>query len=619
MAERHRRRPGARGRVVRGRRGPAGRRWQAPASADVARDAAVMELIATHARDGLLIQDVRGRIEWANPAYARITGYDLEELRGRSPWELVVAPELRPSAEAIAAFRYDLDALERSGKEVWKNVRKDGSSFLNELTFAVFRGATEAESRVIVMSRDVTAEQAALAALKEAKDEIERRADTDMLTGLANRAKLARVLGETLRAGAEAGTATGLFHVDLDFFKEVNDTIGHAGGDLLLVHAAAALRSVAGPGDLAARHGGDEFVLIRAGLSGEEELARLAGRLAEALARPLTIAGRTVRARSSIGAAASPAGDRDAEALLHRADVALYEAKRSGRGRFTLYTPALGRAQEERLGLVADLAEALASEAIGIVLQPQVCLARGAVTGFETLVRWQHPVRGLLSPAQFLPVAEETGRLREIDALAMSRGLDALARLRARGLPAPRVSLNVSARTLARPDYLDLLKWETERRDLAPSDVALEILESVLILDPRDPPAVTIRALKRAGYTVELDDFGTGHSGLAQLAMLDVDAVKIDRSFVRRIGEDGACEAIVRGIAALAREIGVGVIAEGVETRAQAAFLLGLGITTLQGYGLALPMSPEDLAAWLRTLDIAALPAAADPGRIAAA
>lgn len=567
----------------------------------------VMEMIARNASDGLLIQDIYGHIEWSNPAYSRITGFSAEELQGRKPQELLLSPECEMSAESIAAFKYDIASGVLDSVETIRNVRKNGESFWNQLSFAVVEYDGSRESKIIIISRDVTEQIEREEDLKRAREETQFTAEHDALTGLANRVKLAKFMADALREASSTSGEVGILHIDLDHFKEVNDMLGHAAGDAVLVHAANVMKTHTRQEDLVCRFGGDEFIIVCPGVSGFPVLESIARRIVADLKTPMAWDGQKISFGSSIGIALSNDNSREQEELIRQADTALYEVKNNGRNGSLVYSDEIGEIVSRRTELSASLSQAIADNLIGVVLQPQFDLSTRTVTGFEALARWHHPQRGLLAPADFFGVAEKNGRMEDIDTVAIRGALDALCTLRDAGFPHLRMSINVSAQMLNRPEYVDELKWEVDRRDLSPKNVTIEVLETIAIGSGDIVARRAIFALSDAGFFVELDDFGTGYSGLANLARLKIHGVKIDRSIVQDAPKDPTAEVILKAMVRLCKDLDLTVIAEGVEEQEQAEFLQQIGVPTIQGFGIARPMSLENAVRWLKTADMNAM------------
>lgn len=563
----------------------------------------VIEMIARHASDGLLVQDIHSHIEWSNLAYSRITGFSAEELRGHKPQEFLLPAENAMSAEEIAAFKYDLSSGFPDSVEVIRNVRKNGEYFWNQLSFATVNYNDAKDPKIIVISRDITAQIEREEDLKRAKEETQFRAEHDTLTGLPNRLMLSSFLSDTLQKAGH-GNEVGILHIDLDQFKAVNDTLGHAAGDAVLVHAAEIMCNQVRENDLVCRFGGDEFIIVCPGIDSFPVLERMAKRIIANLKRPMIWEGQKIGFGSSIGIAMSGDHTRDQEELIRQADTALYEVKNNGRNGFLSYTEEVGALVSHRTELSASLRHAISNNQLGIVLQPQFDIRTKTVKGFEALVRWYHPRRGVLVPADFFDVAEINGCMEDIDTIAISGALDALRFIRNQGYPLLRMSINVSAQMLNRPGYVDKLKWEVDKHNLDPKDVCVEVLETILIQDGENTASRAISALSNAGFAVELDDFGTGYSGLANLARLKIDGVKIDRALIQDVPKDQTAQTILKAILHLCKDLGLSVLCEGVEHYEQAKFFQEIGGEHIQGYGVARPMSLECAMRWLQETDM---------------
>lgn len=420
------------------------------------------------------------------------------------------------------------------------------------------------------------------------QDQLRHQSQHDALTGLPNRAHFVRMLDDALR-GAESGQTTALLFCDLDRFKRVNDRLGHAAGDELLRQAAARIRGQLRPGDVVARLGSDEFVVLLAGdVEGEEQAMTVAYRLVTALDAMFRIDGREVRMTSSVGVAVHTGPDGRGERLLSAADAAMQEAKVRGRDQVVL----AGAVDQARVvpSLEAELAGAVGAGQLRLYFQPVISLAPGGgqiVVGAEALLRWAHPRLGLLAPGAFLPLAEEAGLVTDLDLWALGAACEALASWPQDCDPL-RVAVNLASSTLVDDRLLPTVRIELSRHGLEPDRLHLEVVESRSLADL---PGVieSLAELRQMGVRISLDDFGTGFSTLSWLQALPVDQIKIDRSFIMGLPAEGTPVALVRGVLALARELGIEVIAEGVEEPEQLALLRDLGCEMVQGYLLGRP------------------------------
>jgi diguanylate cyclase (GGDEF)-like protein len=447
---------------------------------------------------------------------------------------------------------------------------------------------------LLVLPLGLTVATAKLAA------EREERALVDELTGLANRTQLDHVVEERV-AGTEQPAVLCL--LDLDRFKEVNDTLGHATGDALLRAVAGRLRAACRDGDTVARLGGDEFAVLLdvPDLDAGEEVLQ---RLADTVRAPYDIAGAHLEVELSIGVALLPDHGRDLETALRRADLAMYEAKESGE-LVSRFRDELDRQTPSRLQLLADLRRALGAGELVLHYQPQVRIGTGELLGLEALVRWQHPVQGLLLPGAFLPYAERTSTMRELTETVLELAVTQLATWHAAG-DAVSVSVNASLHDLADQRFADRVADRLREHGVPPHLLCLEITEQALVSDPTRV-LTTLDALRALGVCLSLDDFGTGHASLTRLKRLPVDEVKIDRQFVVDLGTGGAADrAIVRSVIELAHACGLRTIAEGVETEEQHRTLADLGCDAIQGWVIARAMPPDELARWRATTSVAA-------------
>ena len=451
-----------------------------------------------------------------------------------------------------------------------------------------------------------------------ARDELARLANQDSLTGLANRHRFGTELG---RLGAGQGVAQrpcALLFIDLDNFKQINDTFGHGVGDQLLRQVGARLRSCVVEGDLLARLGGDEFALLTWRYADEASAAALAERLLALLAEPYQCENVLVESRTSVGVALAPRDGADPQALLRCADLALYAAKAAGRNTYRFFDLAMAESARSRVRLQQELGLALSTEQFTLHFQPQVHLQTGAVIGFEALVRWQHSERGLISPGEFIPVAEETGQIVSLGNWVLREAC----RIATQWPGELRVAVNLSAVQFRSSALIDQVDEVLQQTGLAPERLELEITESALIED-HDGAQATLVALRSRGVRVAMDDFGTGYSSLAYLRRFPLDKLKIDGMFVRSLDSDTDAQAVVTAIISLARALHLDTTAEGIETEEQLVMLRALGCDDVQGFLIARPMPAARVTDYLsRTQggqDQGTQAAVSDPSRSGAA
>jgi diguanylate cyclase (GGDEF)-like protein/PAS domain S-box-containing protein len=522
-----------------------------------------------------------------------VLGFVRAELLGRRPHELMPLGEER----AVEAW------LEKNaaGGSAWRSleyrsVTKSGAAIWLSVSAVAVRDPAGALAGWRGTAADITAR-------KQAEARIESLATRDVLTGLPNRWLLSDRVGQAILAAARGRSQLALLCIDLDRFKLVNDSLGHAAGDALLRAVAERLGGTLRREDTLARLGGDEFVLLWNGMKSNEDAAALAQRVLAILARPFTVEGRSLNVGVSIGVAVYPSDGRDFLELLRNADAAMYYAKESGRGTFRFFSPTLQQRSAARLTLENELRSALTRGELVLnwhpVLKGRAVRGSGQVVGAEALVRWRHPERGLLMPQEFVPLAEESGLIRAVGEWTLERALSQIGAWR-KSLPGePWFALNVSAAELAQGDaYFERLRNALRENRVEGSRLELEITERVL-MSHLAGNFETLRRIGGLGVRFAVDDFGTGYSSLAYLRLLPVDKLKIDRSFLRAIDSQPADEAIVRAIAALAKTLGLAIAGEGVESEAQLERLLALGCDEWQGHYFSEPLEAPAFEALL--------------------
>lgn len=428
----------------------------------------------------------------------------------------------------------------------------------------------------------------------------------DSLTGLANRQMFREMLDHTLARSQRTGSRCALLYLDLDRLKRINDSYGHTLGDQILREVASRLLASIRSADLVAhddslheevvaRLGGDEFTVLLTDLSRAEDAARVAARICAELGRPLQVTHVELVVTASIGIAIFPDNGADPETLLRHADMAMYAAKQRGRNTYEFFTEAMQQQAVERLSLEQDLARALESGQFSLHYQPQVDSASGRIVSAEALLRWQHPQRGMVSPVQFIPVAEETGLIVPLGEWVVLTACRQMAEWRQAGLPVVPVAVNLSAHNFRSDSLLTSIAHALESTGLPSSYLHVELTESAVMQEPA-AAMKTLGALKAIGLKLSIDDFGTGYSSLSTLKQFPIDLLKIDRSFVRDLPEDGSSASIVEAILALANALGLGVVAEGVETTAQRDFLCSRRCGLMQGYLFSKPLPADGFA-----------------------
>jgi diguanylate cyclase (GGDEF)-like protein len=445
----------------------------------------------------------------------------------------------------------------------------------------------------------------------EAKHQLlERMAMYDHLTGLPNRTLLRELFQHESAAARRRDAAGALLFIDLDRFKAVNDSMGHAAGDELLVGIAGRLTATLREADIVCRVSGDEFLVLLTQASGWEQVAATADRLLQVIQEPMPLlrSASTVQVGASIGIAMFPADSDDFEALARCADLAMYKSKDNGKGCYSFYQPELDVAFRSRLEIERELRRAIAEDELVLHYQPVFDAERGRIVGCEALVRWQHPQRGLLMPAAFVQTAEETGLISDLGNWTLHAACAQLAAWRSNGRHPGRVAVNVSAHQLRDQRLIETLRVALQRYRIEPGELELELTESTLMTDSSSAQRI-VASLRELGVSLAVDDFGTGYSSLSYLKRLRPDKLKIDRSFVRDVPSDADDCALTEAIVGIARTLGITVVAEGVESAAQRDYLLGLGCRLQQGYLHGRPQSAAQLETLMVPRQRVAVPA----------
>jgi diguanylate cyclase (GGDEF)-like protein/PAS domain S-box-containing protein len=550
--------------------------------------------IAFESQNGMMITDPRGKIMRVNAAFTRLTGFSAEETVGRTP------AMLKSERQDQLFYRRLWDSLREKGYwqgEIW-NRRKNGQIYAEMLAITAIATPTRGVTHYVGSYTDITED-------KEAEAEIHRLAYYDVLTKLPNRRLLQDRLGQAVLATARTGFYGAIFFIDLDNFKSLNDTRGHAVGDMLLVQVAKRLRAVVREADTVARQGGDEFVVLLEDLSADvHEAVTLASQIGEKLRKGMVqvfdLIGYEYHCGLSVGVSLFGQSD-TVEDLLKHADLALYQAKNSGRNTLRFFDPAMQAELDLRAALESELRLALQSRQLLLHYQPQVNDA-GQVIGAEALLRWQHPQRGLVPPDEFISLAEDTGLILLMghwvleSACALLKSWESDVRMESLQL-----AVNVSSRQFRQSDFVAQVERALLDSSVNPARLKLELTESLVLEDVED----TIRkmqAIRRYGVKISMDDFGTGHSSLSYLAQLPLDQLKIDRSFVCNLPGKKNDETIARAIITMGAGMDMEVIAEGVETQAQYAFLQLHGCHAFQGFLFSLPLPLEDFVKFVQRI-----------------
>jgi len=431
--------------------------------------------------------------------------------------------------------------------------------------------------------------------LEAANRQLRHLATHDPLTNLPNRVLLDDRLEQAIAHADRDSQAFSVMMLDLDRFKMINDSLGHHAGDAVLKEVACRLHAVVRSIDTVARFGGDEFVLVIGPSAPPADVGELANRTNEALRRPIHVNGVDLHVSSSIGIASYPADGRSAERMLAHADAAMYCAKQRGRNQYQCFAPGMDAVTLERANLESELHQALELQQLELHYQPKVDTASGDVRSAEALIRWRHPLRGLIPPAQFIPLAEECGLIHDIGAWVVREACRQCAAWQREGVPPLRVAVNVAASQFRRGDLLEVIRTALQGAQLDPQFLEIELTESVVMTDPEGTAAI-LEQLSRMGVLVSVDDFGTGYSSMNYLRRFPIDKLKIDRGFLQDLVSSSDDAAIVRAIVSLAHSLRLKVVAEGVETPEQLRFLRALGCDQYQGYHFSPPLPPQEFA-----------------------
>jgi diguanylate cyclase (GGDEF)-like protein/PAS domain S-box-containing protein len=535
------------------------------------------------------ITDMRGVITYVNELFCRISQYSAAELVGQTH-------RMLNSGTHPPEFFAELWRTIAAGS-VWRgelcNRAKDGSKYWVHSTIVPLRNADGRISHYIAARTDITAR-------KQLESHLRSMATTDALTGLANRNELRSRVQEALsRAIRQPEYGFAVLFMDIDHFKHINDTHGHQAGDALLLEVAQRIRRTLRAVDMtAARIGGDEFVVLLDGVRTAAEAQAAAQRLLQGLAEPFVVGATRLVVHASMGLAVHHDPGGDVDSLLREADTAMYEAKRGGGGRCVVFEPALRARLHNDVETENDLRLALQGDELGVHYQPIVEARSHRLLGIEALLRWAHPQRGMVAPAEVIPVAESTGLIGSVGDLVLARALGDIAQLRQRlGVQAPAyVAVNLARAQLTSSELAPRIAGLLDAHHLPPACLRVEVTETLAMVDPRALAA--LHELKALGIGIALDDFGTGYASLACLHEMPLDAVKIDGSLVARLEEDARARALVSACVTIAAAQGFALVAEGVETAAQAGLLAQLGCGMLQGHHFAAAMPLAVLEVW---------------------
>jgi len=534
-------------------------------------------------REGVLVSDHNGVIVHVNPALVKITGYAPEEVLGQRP------NMFKSGHHGPEFYQAVFESLEKTGEwhgEIW-NRRKSGEIYPQWQTIRAVRDNKDQITHYVAVFSDISA-------IKNTQSELMRLAHHDPLTDLPNRLLFTDRAEQALAYAQRHKSGCALLMIDLDHFKIINDSMGHNVGDLLLKAVGERLTAVFGKGFTVARLGGDEFAVLVENCTQVAQAAGFAQQVLEVMKGAFIIETHQLFISASVGISLYPNDALNAEQLLRNADSALFKAKSAGREGYALYTEELTAHAQYRIEVASDLRRALEQQELRVYFQPVHDLTTSRMVGVEALVRWQHPQRGLVAPGEFIPIAERTGLIAEIDAWVLEQACWQMCQWQAAGVDLSFVAVNISSRLFARPELYQLVSTVLADTGLNPTLLELEVTESA-VMDNSEVALEQMHRLRELGLRLAIDDFGTGFSSLLRLKRLPVQKLKIDQGFVAGLPGDDDDVAIVRAVIALAQSMGMQVHAEGIEYVEQAQFLLDHHCDLGQGYWFGRPMPARDL------------------------
>ncbi|MEN8761229.1 MAG: EAL domain-containing protein [Thiogranum sp.] len=551
--------------------------------------------VLQQSNDAILVMDREIRVVDVNPAFERTTGYSRDEVLGRNLRQLSFGEH---DNDFYRAF---WEQLARTGN--WEGEihdrRKSGEVYPKWMSVTTISDSAGVVSHYVASFRDISE-------IKATEKRLEHLAHYDTLTDLPNRSLLTARLEQALSLAHRNHWTLAVIFIDLDHFKEVNDSLGHSTGDRLLTEVGKRLLHCVRESDTVARLGGDEFVIVLDNVANPGVVSEVLGKLKDALGHAVSLDDYELFVTASMGISLYPEDGQDAEVLLRNADSAMYHVKKEGRNQWGFYSARMNEQSRRRLQLTSGLRHAIEKNQFSLVYQPQLALATRSVCGAEALVRWEHPELGLICPLEFIPLAEDTGIIEEIGEWVLEATCRQIAAWSGKGLYLPRISVNVSARQFKSANFIERVEQLVQEHRLAPGCLDLEITESLLVrTDAR--LLDDMQRLCNIGVVFSVDDFGTGYSSLSYLKRFPIVMIKADRSFVHDIPGDRDDIEITAAIISMSHKLNIRVIAEGVETLQQLVFLSEQGCDEIQGYLLSPPLSQEAFEAFIKEPELSFL------------
>ncbi|NNJ91020.1 MAG: EAL domain-containing protein [Gammaproteobacteria bacterium] len=533
--------------------------------------------------EAMVITDKENRILNVNSAFTVLTGYSLKDLMGKDP------NALASGKTPVDTYENMWNALKQESfwqGELWDR-KKNGEIYAKWISISVLRGVNGEVQNYIASFTDITDR-------KNTEERIEHLAHHDILTGLYNRFSLGERLGQSILSAKRARKKLALIFIDLDKFKNVNDTLGHSIGDKLLIDVAKRIKSAIRESDIAARNGGDEFVVVINDIGQTKFIGRIAEKILNLIARPYHVDNQVLEITPSMGISVYPHDGKDSDTLLKNADIAMYHAKEHGRNNFQLFSEEMLVQIQERLSIEHELSAALQNGQMELYYQPQIDADNNYISAVEALVRWRHPERGIISPEYFITIAEESGLIHSLGSWVLNEACGQLSDWKNSGVNPLRIAVNLSTLQLQSDELVDMVRSTMHKHHISDGELELEVTESSAMEDPQLAVA-QLNALRELGVSLAIDDFGTGYSSLAYIKRLPVQILKLDKTFVQDIGIDEGDTEISAATLALAHNLKLKVVAEGVETEFQRNFLIANDCDYLQGYLFSKPLPASEI------------------------
>ena len=540
-------------------------------------------------QEGYFEVDLTGNFTFCNDSMSRLTGHSKEELLGMNHKQFT---NEETSKEVFQAFNNVYNTGEPAKGFDWQIIRKNGVEGYIEASVTLQKDSSGKPTGFKGMIRDITER-------KRIEQQINYMATHDALTGLPNRLMFSQLLNHAIRSAQRHGKQLAVLFIDLDRFKTINDSLGHEAGDRLLKEMARRFKRSLRAVDVVGRLGGDEFIILTEEVDELSQIANVAHKILTTTIQPMVLLGEECRVTASIGISIYPGDGTDEQTLIKNADIAMYFAKEEGKNNYQFYSKDIQSQSNKRFSIETNLRRALERNELSLEYQAKVDFKTGMITGVEALLRWQSPSLGLVTPTQFIPVAEETGLIVPIGRWVMRTACAQNVAWQSQGLPPVCMAVNLSLRQLMDDNLLEDIKAALVDSGMAPNLWELEITESMVMHDPARLIAV-LTNIKKMGVRLAIDDFGTGYSSLAQIKHFPIDTLKVDRSFIRNLSQDSDNQAITQAIIAMGKTLNLTVVAEGVETQAQEDFLRDHICDEMQGFHFSKPIAPDKFADLLR-------------------